>query len=381
MINVAIIGTGKISPTHIEGYLKFPKRCKIVALVDIYPEKAESTKKKYNLNCEVLDSHKKLLGRKEIDLISVCTPPYVHCEIAKDFLDDGKNVIIEKPMAASLEECDIVLEAAQKNRTVLSVISQNRFRNPTWKLKKMLESGIAGKVLHAQVDSFWWRGHCYYDLWWRGTWEKENGGCTLNHAVHHIDILNWMMNDLPDKVSAFVTNVAHDNSEVEDLSSAILQYPKGAIGNLTSSVVHHGERQKIIIQCENAVLSMPWDPVCFRSREDGFPEADKDFKKKIQKAYNAIPDLKYEGHTAQIDNVLTAIEKGQPPLVTGQDGKKALELIFAVYKSSSLDQTVNLPMKTDDTFYTRQGVLDSVPRFYKKSAFIENFDDKLKIKS
>lgn len=381
MINIAIIGTGKISPKHIEGYLKFPHRCKIVALVDIYPEKAEQKKKEYKLDCEILDSHKKLLGRKDIDLISVCTPPFVHCEIAKDFLDDGKNVIIEKPMAASLEECDIILEAAKKSQTVLSVISQNRFRNPTWKLKKMLESGIAGRVLHAQVDSFWWRGHCYYDLWWRGTWEKENGGCTLNHAVHHIDILNWMMNGLPEKVSAFIANVSHDNSEVEDLSSAILKYQGGALGNLTSSVVHHGEKQKIIIQCEKAMLSMPWDLACCKSREDGFPDIDKESKKKIQKVYDAIPDLKFEGHTAQIDNVLTAIEKKETPIVTGYDGKRALELIFAIYKSGSLDKIVNLPIKPNDAFYTQQGVLDTVPRFHKKSGFIENFDDKLKIKS
>lgn len=381
MINVAIIGTGKISPMHIKAYLEFPKRCKIVALVDIYPEKAEQKKKDYNLDCEILDSHKKLLGRKDIDLISVCTPPYVHCEIAKDFLEDGKHVIIEKPMAASLEECDTILEAAKKSQTVLSVISQNRFRNPTWKLKKILDSGIAGKVLHAQVDSYWWRGHCYYDLWWRGTWEKENGGCTLNHAVHHIDILNWMMNGLPEKVSAFMTNVSHDNSEVEDLSSAILKYQGGSIANLTSSVVHHGERQKVILQCEKAVLSMPWDPACCKSRDDGFPDDDKDFEKALKDAYNAIPDLKHEAHNGQIDNVLTAIEKGETPIVTGYDGKRALELIFAVYKSGTQGEIVNLPIKQEDAFYTQQGILSAVPRFHEKSAFVENFDEELEIKS
>ncbi len=381
MINVAIIGTGKISPMHIGGYLKFPKRCKIVALVDIYPEKAKQKKAEYKLDCEVLDSHKKLLGRKDIDLISICTPPYVHCEIAKDFLDDGKNVIIEKPMAASLEECDIVLEAAKKSGAVLSVISQNRFKNSIWKLKKMIESGVAGKVLHAQVDSFWWRGHCYYDLWWRGTWEKENGGCTLNHAVHHIDILNWMMNGLPDKVSAFLANVAHDNSEVEDLSSAILKYQEGALGNLTSSVVHHGEKQKIVIQCEKAMLSTPWEVACCKSREDGFSVIDKKGQKKIQSAYKAIPNLKFEGHTAQIDNVLTSIEKNEAPIVTGYDGRRALELIFAVYKSGAKGEIVNLPIKSSDAFYTQEGILNAMPRFYEKSGCVENFDNSLKIKS
>jgi predicted dehydrogenase len=91
-------------------------------------------------------------------------------------------------------------------------------------LKGGIDSGLAGKICHAQVDSFWWRGHCYYDLWWRGTWEKEGGGCTLNHAVHHIDAIQWMLG-FPSEVVAMMTNVAHDNAEVEDLSTAIFKYP------------------------------------------------------------------------------------------------------------------------------------------------------------
>lgn len=94
----------------------------------------------------------------------------------------------------------------------------------------------------AQIDSFWWRGHCYYDLWWRGTWEKEGGGCTLNHAVHHIDMLLWMMG-LPESVTSVLSNVAHDNAQVEDLSMSILRYPR-SLAQLTASVVHHGEEQR-----------------------------------------------------------------------------------------------------------------------------------------
>ena len=240
MLNVAIIGTGNISASHIDGYLVFPGRCKITALVDIYPDKAEKKKAEYGLDARVFNSHKDILGDPGIDLVSICTPPYCHAEIAIDFLGAGKHVIVEKPMAPSLAECDTMIAAAEKSGKVFSVIAQNRFRDPIMNLKKTLDSGLIGRVVHAQIDSHWWRGHCYYDLWWRGTWEKEGGGCTLNPAVHHIAMLGWMLG-LPESVSAMLSNAAHDNSEVEDISVAALRYRDGSMAQVTSSVIHHGE--------------------------------------------------------------------------------------------------------------------------------------------
>jgi predicted dehydrogenase len=130
MLNVAIIGTGNISGSHLEAYCSFKNRCKVTHLVDIYPEKAEKKKIDFKLDAGVFDSHKKILKDPSIDLVSICTPPYCHAEIAIDFLKAGKNVIVEKPMAASLEECDAMISAAQKSGKTLSVIAQNRFRDP-----------------------------------------------------------------------------------------------------------------------------------------------------------------------------------------------------------------------------------------------------------
>ena len=126
-------------------------------------------------------------------------------------LDAGCNVVVEKPMATCLSECDQMLEAEKRSKKTLACIAQNRFRNSIYKLKKLADSGLAGKICCAHVNSLWWRGHCYYDLWWRGTWEKEGGGPTLNHAVHHIDMLNWIEGKLPKEVMAMLTNVMHDN--------------------------------------------------------------------------------------------------------------------------------------------------------------------------
>ncbi|MDK2902905.1 MAG: UDP-N-acetyl-2-amino-2-deoxyglucuronate dehydrogenase [Clostridiales bacterium] len=375
MIRVAIIGTGNISAAHIEGYLQFPERCKIVALVDIYPEKAEEKKKRFGLkDAEIYDDHRKILDRNDIDLFDVCTPPYVHSEITINALNAGKNVLVEKPMAASLEECDAMLEAAQRNNKLLSVVAQNRFRTGYMRLKQVLDSGLAGDISHVEVDSYWWRDHSYYDLWWRGTWEKEGGGCTLNHAIHHIDMMIWMAG-MPEEIQAAMSNTSHDNAEVEDLSIAILKFKNRALGQITSSVVHHGEEQQIVFQCKKARISAPWKVYASKGKSNGFPERNEELENEIEKFYESLPAQKYEGHTPQIDDVLKALEMNSKPLSTGEDGRRALELITAIYKSASINQSVKLPLTKDDPFYTVAGLQANLPHFYEKSTSIENFED------
>jgi len=364
MIRIAIVGTGNIAHAHVQGYLTFPERCEIVALVDIVPEKAQRMKEKYGLNADVYDDHQQILGRTDIDLVDVCTPPYVHASISINSLRAGKNVVCEKPMAASLEECDAMLRARDESGRQLSIIAQNRFRQPIADLKALLDSGLAGAVRSAQVDSFWWRGHCYYDLWWRGTWEKEGGGCTLNHAVHHIDMLCWMMG-LPQKVTSVLANVSHDNAEVEDLSASILQYP-GALAQLTASVVHHGEEQQLVFQCEKAKLAAPFSVYASTSMGNGFPTRNEALEKEIADYAAALPRVKWSGHTGQLENVLSAIETGGSVAITGEDGRRTIELITAVYKAGAEGATVSLPLDKADPFYTVEGIMKSVPHFYEK---------------
>lgn len=376
MIHVAVVGCGNIAHAHVEGLLTFPERCRIVALCDIYPEKAEAMRQKYSLDCQVYDDHEKMLSSEHsIDLVHVCTPPYVHAEIAINAMNAGCNIVVEKPMATCLAECDSMLEAERRNQVTMACIAQNRFRNSIYKLKKTADSSLAGRICCAHVDSLWWRGHCYYDLWWRGTWEKEGGGPTLNHAVHHIDMLNWMKGTLPEEVTAILTNVAHDNSEVEDLSLACLRYADGSVASVTSSVVHHGEEQGIVLQCEHAKLSAPWSVAAEVSQDNGFPrpEGNRELKERLDAYYHSIPDLKYEGHTGEIDDVLTALERGGRPMITGEDGRKTVELISAIYKAGCTRSVVRLPIEKEDDYYTFQGILKHAIHFYEKKASVENF--------
>lgn len=363
MIHVAIIGTGSIAEVHIEGLIRFNNRCKIVALCNRTLQKAEDVKKKYNLDCFVFDDDRKMYqAGLVIDLVIICTPTFTHGKLAISAMKEGKHVLLEKPMAASLEECDAILKAQKENKVIFSCVFQNRFRNPIYKLKKTLDSGLAGKLLFSQINSLWWRGHSYYDLWWRGTWEKEGGGCTLNHAVHHIDLLNYLTGCLPSEVIAMLANVNHDNSEVEDLSIAALKYKNGSMAEITSSVIHHGGEQSIILQCERAKLSEPFNVKAEVSKTDGFPleGGNKELIRQLEEFYAKVPDLEYEGHIGQIDDMLTAIETNGMPMITGEDGRAATELITAIYKAGTTKQQVSLPIAPKDEFYTFNGLCKNV---------------------
>lgn len=369
MINVAIIGCGNISGAHIDSYLKFPERCKIVALVDMFPEKAEQKKVHYKLEeARVFSSHEEMLeANLEIELASNCTPPYVHANIAINCMNKGISVLVEKPMATSLAECDEMIEAQRRNNVILSCSAQNRFLTVINNLKTIYDTGIAGKLRCAHLDSLWWHGHNYYDLWWRGTWEKEGGGPTLNQAVHQLDMLNWIQKERPVEVTALLANVMHNNSECEDLSFAAFKYADGAMANVTSSVVHHGGSQSLVLQCEHAKISAPFSVAAEKSTPHGFGEPNHELVNEITQKFNAIPSLEHEGFDGQIHNVLTAVKTGTAPLVTGEDGRNTLELITAIYKAGSTKQIVTLPISKEDIFYTFEGLVKNAVHFNSKN--------------
>ena len=372
MTGIGIIGSGAIAQVHGDAYLEFQDRCEVRAVCDLYADKAQALIDGKGLkHAKAYKEIDDLVSLPGIDAVSICLPPGSHAEAAIKALEAGKHVLVEKPMATSLAECDAMISAAEKSGKILSPVAQNRFKTPNFRVKTMIQEGAAGKVLYAAINSLWWRGPGYYDIWWRGTWDVECGGCVTGHAVHHIDLLLWMLGK-PERVTAVITNVGHDNSECEDLGMAILEYP-GMLAQLTASLVNHDEQQELVFQAERGRLSVPWTSAASKALPNGFPREDTEAKNALQKRYDSIPALAREGHPAQIGNFLAAIEGAETLAINGRDGRAAMELIMAIYKSSVARQPVTLPIAKDDVFYSRESMTKAMPRFHKKTRSIENY--------
>lgn len=361
---VGIIGTGVIAETHLKAYLSLSDRCQVVALCDIFPEKAQSMKEKYGLDAaEVYEDYNEMLKRQDLDLVSICTPPFTHLPASIACMRAGKHVLVEKPMALSLAECDEMIAVQKETVTYLGVVCQNRFTKDNQTLKALIDSKIAGRVLFGQVESFWYRGHSYYDLWWRGTWEKEGGGCIINHGVHQIDLLNWIMGP-PETVTAVLTNVAHDNAETEDLSAAILTYKSGAVVTFAVNLVTHGQYQRLAFQCERAGISSPYQVTSNRSTDTGFPVDDPDTIAELEKVRESIPKSELTKHEAQIERAIRFIENGENHPEDSADGRLALEVIMAIYQSGFTKSTVRLPLGRDSLLYNKNGIIENGKNFH-----------------
>lgn len=373
MIRVGIIGTGNISGAHITGYLAHDAEATIVAMADVVPERPPAKAEQFGLTgVNYYDSALAMLEAENLDLVSVCTPPDQHAKLAIEALDHGVNVLVEKPMAPSLQECDAMLAAAERSGKMLSSVAQNRFRDDLLTLKEVLDSGLIGDVAHVQADSAWWRSLSYYDLDWRGRWDTEGGGCVLNHAIHHVDLLLWLLGS-PSAVQAMLTNATHENSEVEDLSVATMKFGR-ALATLTASVVHHGEEQHVTIQGREARISQPWRVVAEQATPSGFPGAERNasLAAEIEALAAAHKPLAHQNHPGQIGDVLAALRDGRAPAISGHDGRAAIELVTAIYKAGIEGVAVELPLAPEDPYYVAGTLSGRAPRFYEKTGYLRD---------
>lgn len=371
MTRVAILGAGAIARIHIAAYKRLEGRCRVVAVVDKFADKAEALIREAGLDARAYADIDEMLAAERPDAVSVCLPPSMHAAFAVKAAEAGAHVLCEKPMASSLEECDAMIAAASKAGVLLSVVCQNRFRTPMARMRRLLESGQAGKLLAADIRSLWWRGDNYYDIWWRGTWEMESGGCFMSHSVHYLDLMAWALG-MPDGVEARIMNVAHGNSQCEDHGIALFDYG-GTPVSFTSSLVDHGSEQKLHFDCERASWEIPWKASASRALPNGFPEEDARTVEELGKAYESGPAVPVEGHDAQIANFVDAIQGAAPLLTPGEDGRRVVELIMGVYQSSALGRKVLFPLTKDDPVYTKDGLLALMPHFHEKTRSVDNF--------
>lgn len=233
MINIAIIGCGRIAQRHAEHIIN-TEGLKLVAVCDNIATKAkllvQNTECRFYTNLEDM-----LLNQSNIDVVSICTPNGLHAEHTIMALNAGKHVLCEKPMAIEVQDCGLMIEAAERNNKRLFVIKQNRFNPPVQLVKKWLLSGVLGKINSVQLSCFWNRNENYYANSWKGT-KMLDGGTLFTQFSHFVDLLYYFIGDVK-RVEAFGRNYAHEGIiEFEDTGVAILEFYSGAIGTINYTV-------------------------------------------------------------------------------------------------------------------------------------------------
>ena len=374
MHNIAIIGTGGIGKVHFNAFIN-DGRCRIKALCSRTPSKCTelaATLGKDGEDITITDDWHTLLDRDDIDIVSIALPPELHEETASAFLRSGKHVLLEKPMALSLDEEDKMIQSRDESGKQLGIIFQNRYYTSIQRAKKMLEDGCFGKILSVDVTSHWFRGVNYHNLYWRGTWRSEGGGCLTSQGVHQVDMLLWLMGSLPTSIYAIMDNKKHTNSETEDMGMAVMRFPS-ALGTFTSSLCDMDEFQGFRFQCEKAAFTLPeWKVSVKKPQPNGYPEEDREREEELMRIFSSIPAEEKEGHDSAISRFIDAIENGEEPDATAEDGRRATEFIDAFYLSAATGKEVKLPLKPTDAVYTTEGLVATMPAFFHKSISTES---------
>lgn len=346
----AIIGCGRISPNHIAAALG--NDMDIVALCDIKEERMVEIIQNFQLSKKTPQyaDYKDMLQAETPELVAICTESGKHGKIALDCLEAGANLIIEKPIALSLQDADqIILKAKEKNLKV-SACHQNRFNKSVEKIREALEDNRFGKLMYTTAHIRWNRGESYYrQAPWRGTWAQD-GGALMNQCIHNIDLLRWMMGDEVIEVVGMTDNLCHDYIEAEDFGIALIRFANGGYGivegttniypkNLEETLYIFGEKGTVKAGGQSVNLIEEWQ---FADSLDNPAEV-------ISKYSENPPNVYGFGHKPLYADVIDAIKSDRQPYVTATHGRNALELVLAIYKSAATDLPVKLPLVEGST--------------------------------
>lgn len=343
----AIIGCGRISPNHIVAAQH--NGLEIVAICDIVEHNMNDKMIKFKLSDSVkcYTDYKEMLEREKPELVAIATESGKHAQIAIDCLTLGHaNVIIEKPIALSLRDADKIIETAKNENLKVCACHQNRFNKSIQKIREAVEMERFGKMYYGTAHIRWARDYEYYSrAKWRGTWEQD-GGALMNQCIHNIDLLRWMMGDEIDCVVGMTDRLKHDYIEAEDLGIALIKFKNGSYGivegttnvypkNLEETLFLFGERGTVKAGGASVNVIEEW---IFSDMLDN-PETVK------QQFHENPPNVYGYGHTPLYADVIQAIQEDRKPYVDGEAGKRALELVLAIYKSAATGESVQFPLE------------------------------------
>lgn len=342
----ALIGCGRIAVNHMKAAIN--NELEIVAVCDVLEEKMEELLAKYGLekdeSIKRYTDYKKMVEELQPELASIATESGLHAEIALYCIEKGVNLIIEKPMAMSIEDANKIIDLAEEKNVKVSACHQNRFNVAIQKLRKAVESGRFGKLSHGSIHVRWNRNAGYYEQApWRGTWEQD-GGALMNQCIHGIDLLRWMMGDETEEIYGATRQQFHDYLEAEDVGMAVIKFKNGAIGTIegTTNVFPKNLEETLYIFGENGTVKIGgtstnnidvWD-FAVETEED---QENKGLEEETSNVYG-------NGHTSLFADVMDAIENDRKPYVDAVAGRNALEVVLSIYKSQKTAAPVKLPL-------------------------------------
>lgn len=341
----ALIGCGRISANHVVAAKN--NGLDIIAICDIVKDNMIDKVKKFGLTdkTELYSDYHEMLKEVKPDLVAIATESGKHAEIALDCIGFGCNVIIEKPIALSIDDANRIIEAAEKGNVKVCACHQNRFNKSVMKIKEAVDMGRFGKMLYGTANIRWARDREYYDRAdWRGTWEQD-GGALMNQCIHDIDLLRWLMGDEIIEVVGMTDRLKHDYIEAEDLGIALIRFASGAYGiiegttdvyprNLEETLYLFGEKGTVKAGGEAVNIIEEW------RFSDYLDEPEL-----VKKQCSEIPPNVYGfGHTKLYKDVIDSIISDRQPLVNAEAGKRALELVLAIYRSSATGKSVTFPI-------------------------------------
>ncbi|WP_066290273.1 Gfo/Idh/MocA family protein [Bacillus sp. FJAT-29937] len=336
MINFAIVGMGHIANKHIEAIEK-AENANLFAICDTNPARLEMdfpNVKKYT------DLQKMLEENPEIHVVNICVPSGLHARLTKIVAENGRHIIVEKPMSLKLQDAEDMIQYANDHGVKLAVVHPNRFRPAIQKLREQMDAGAFGKLSHANATVRWNRNQAYYDqAEWRGTKEFD-GGVLMNQAIHDLDLMLWLMGPVESVQAMAATRLR--KIETEDVAAAVVQFKNGALGvieaattiypkNLEESLAIFGETASVKISGRNANFIETWDI-------EGVSEEDAD---KLKNEIKADPFGK-PGHQCIIEDMVLAVKENRNPIVTGEDGLAPVKLILAILESAETGKKVVL---------------------------------------
>ncbi len=340
MLRFALVGCGRIAKRHSEllGHGEITG-ASLAAVCDVQADRAEQFGTRFDVPW--FTDMDELMRTVDPDVVSVLTPSGDHAEHTIRLAMYGKPIVVEKPLALTLEDADAMIRACDQHRCKLFVVKQNRFNVPVMKLREALDAGRFGRLVMGTVRVRWCRRQDYYDQdAWRGTWAQD-GGVLANQASHHVDLLEWMMGEVDSVVAKARTALV--DIEAEDCAVALVRFRNGALGvieattaarptDLEGSISILGEHGTVVIGgfAVNEILTWTFEE-----------ETEED--RQVRERYSVNPpDVYGFGHRAYLDHVVSCLDGSAPALVDGLEGRKSLELITALYESVETGREVQM---------------------------------------